>query len=50
MESHLHRAGLLVCASLCSHLKAVGFPLSCGPVFRSQLVHEIFQTDHTVVC
>lgn len=49
LDSDLHGAGFLVCTPLCSRLKAVGFPLSREPVFRSQLLHEVLQTDHTVV-
>lgn len=49
MDSHLHRAGFLVCTSLCGRLEAVGRPLACGPVFGGQLLHEIFQTYDTMV-
>lgn len=49
MDSHLHRAGFLVCTSLCGRLEAVGLPLARGPVFGSQLLHEIFQTYYTMV-
>lgn len=47
--SYLHWTGFLVCTALCSSLKAVGIPLSWGPVFGSQFLHEFLQTDHTVV-
>lgn len=46
--SDLHGAGLLVCTPLSCSLKAVGSPLTRGPIFGGQLIHEVLQTDHTV--
>lgn len=48
--THLHRTAFLISGSLGSRLEAVGFPLSCRPVFGSQRLHEVLQADHSVVC
>lgn len=45
---HLHGAGLLVGTALCGHLETVGPPLACGPVFGSQFLHEVLQTDDSM--
>lgn len=47
--THLHRTAFLISGSLGSRLEAVGSPLSCRPVSGSQRLHEVLQTDHSVV-
>lgn len=47
--THLHGAALLVSASLCGSLKAVGPPPARGPVLGGQRPHEVLQADHAVV-
>lgn len=48
-ETHLHWTGFLISSSLGSSLKAIGSPLSWQPVFGSQRLHEVLQTDHSVI-
>lgn len=47
--THLHRTASLISGSLGGRLEAVGFPLARRPVFGSQRLHEVLQTDHSVV-